>query len=81
METRNSFFDNLLGMKRIKYKYIIAVFIIGFVINLFGALQKVLHYPNADKIITVAFYIMAASAVTAVIKLIFSNHKNSFLDK
>ena len=68
-------------MNRIKYKYIIATFIIGFVINLFGALQKVLHYPNADKIMTVAFYIMAASAVVAVIKLIFTKNKNSFLDK
>ena len=68
-------------MNRIKYKYIIAVFIVGFVINLFGALQKVLHYPNADKIMTIAFYIMATSGVVAVVKLIFSKSKNSFLDK
>jgi hypothetical protein len=68
-------------VNRIKYKYIIAVFIIGFVINLFGALQKVLHAPGADKIMTVAFYIMDASAVAAVIKLIFAKNKNSFLDK
>ena len=68
-------------MNRIKYKYIIAVFIVGFIINLFGALQKVLHYPNADKIMTIAFYIMATSGVVAVVKLIFSKNKNSFLDK
>ncbi len=68
-------------MNRIKYKYIIAVFIIGFVMNLFGALQKVLHHPGADKIMTNAFYIMAASGVAAVIKLLFSKNKNSLLDK
>lgn len=68
-------------MSRVKYKYIIAVFIIGFLINLFGALQKILHAPHADKILTVAFYIMIISGVTAVIKLIFSKNKNSFLDK
>jgi len=68
-------------VNRIKYKYIIALFIIGFVINLFGALQKVLHAPGADKIMTVAFYIMATSGIVAVVKLIFSKNKNSFLDK
>jgi len=68
-------------MNQIKYKYIIAVFIIGFVVNLFGALEKVLHAPKADKIMTIAFCIMATSAVVAVIKLIFSKNRNSFLDK
>ena len=68
-------------MAVIKYKYIIAVFIIGFVIGLFGFLQKILHAAGADKKLTIAFYIMAASGVVAVIKLIFSKSKNSFLDK
>ncbi len=68
-------------MAVIKYKYIIAVFIIGFVTGLFGFLQKILHTANADKILSIGFYIMATSGVVAVIKLIFSKNKNSFLDK
>ena len=68
-------------MNSIKYRYIIAVFIIGFLAGLFGFLQKILHTANADKILTLAFYIMAVSGVVAVIKLIFSKSKNSFLDK
>lgn len=68
-------------MTLIKYKYIIAVFIIGFVIGLFGFLRKILHAPDADKLLTTGFYAIAASSVVAVIKLIFSKNENSILDK
>ena len=68
-------------MSLVKYKYIIAVFIIGFETELFGFLQKIIHASNADKLLTIDFYIMAMSGITAVIKLIFSKNKNSFLDK
>lgn len=68
-------------MAAVKYKYIIAVFILGFILNLFGALQKVLHSSHADQIMAVAFCIMAVSGIAAIIKLIFSKNKNSFLDK
>ena len=68
-------------MSLFKYRYIVAVFIIGFVTELFGFLQKIIHASNADKLLTIDFYIMAMSGITAVIKLIFSKNKNSFLDK
>ncbi len=68
-------------MSRVKYKYIIACFIIGFVINLFGALQKILHSPNANSYLTIAFYIMAGSTVIATAKILFQKRKDSFLDK
>ncbi len=54
-------------MNFIKYKHIIAIFIIGFIINLFGALQKILHTPIANMMFTIAFCIMATSGLVAVI--------------
>ncbi len=68
-------------MNFIKYKHIIAFFIIGFIINLFASLQKILHSPIANMMFTIAFCIMAASGLVAVIKLIATKDKNSFLDK
>ena len=68
-------------MNFIKYKHIIAIFIIGFIINLFAALQKILHMPRANMMFNIAFYIMAASGLLAVVKLIATKDKNSFLDK
>jgi hypothetical protein len=68
-------------MHLIKYKHIVALFIIGFIVNLFAALQKILHTPNADFLFKIAFYIMATSGVIAVIKLLMTKNKDSFLDK
>jgi hypothetical protein len=68
-------------MHFIKYKYLIALFIIGFIVNMFAALQKILHTPNADFIFMVAFFVMATSALIAVIKLVVTKNKDSFLDK
>jgi predicted membrane channel-forming protein YqfA (hemolysin III family) len=68
-------------MHLIKYKHIVALFIIGFIVNLFGALQKILHRANADMVFTIAFYTMATSGLIAVIKLLVTKNKDSFLDK
>jgi predicted membrane channel-forming protein YqfA (hemolysin III family) len=68
-------------MRSIKYKYIIAFFIIGLIVNLFATLQKILHTPIANMMFTIAFFIMATSGLIAVIKLIATKDKNSFLDK
>ncbi len=68
-------------MDFIKYKHIIAIFILGFIINLFAALQKTLHTPIANRMFIVAFCVMAASGLMAVIKLIATKDKNSFLEE
>lgn len=68
-------------MNRVKYKYIIVVLVIGFIINSLGAVKKIMHQPGADKLLRIGLYMMVASGVTAVIKAVFSKSKNSFPDK
>lgn len=68
-------------MRFIKYKHIITLFIIGFVVNLYAGLQKILHTANADNLFKIAFFIMATSALLAILKLLSTKNKDSFLDK
>ena len=65
-------------MRFIKYKHIIALFIVGFIVNLFGALQKLIHAPMANLLFKIAFFIMATSGVIAVIKLLLTKDKIHF---
>jgi hypothetical protein len=68
-------------MSKVKYKYIFSIFLAGVVVNFFGGLKKILHSPNANFILSVAFCIMALSIVLLIIKLLLQKRENSFLDK
>ncbi len=68
-------------MQKIKYKYIIALFIIGFILNFYASLLKILHAPNADFVFKIAFSLMAISGILAVAKLLCTESKDSFLNK
>jgi hypothetical protein len=64
-----------------KYKYIIAFFLIGFIIQLFGGWAKLTHQSYAAKTLNVSFAIMIIAAVLALIKMLSTKNKDSFLNK
>ncbi len=64
-----------------KYKYIIALFIIGIIIHFLGALQKILHAPGANNLFYISTGIVVLALVIAVIKIIANRQKEHFLNK
>jgi Na+/melibiose symporter-like transporter len=63
-----------------KYKHIIAVFIIGYILKIVGAWAKITHQAYANAVISIAFIILIISCILLLIKVLFSK-KNSSLDK
>ena len=68
-------------MGKVKYKYIIALFLIGMAGRIFGTLAKVTHAPNANLLLTIFSLIMMGSIITAVIKIIATKDTNSILNQ
>ncbi len=64
-----------------KYKYVISLFLIGLLFYLFGAWSKITHQAFADNIMLIAFCIMIISVLLAIIKIVTTNDKDSFLNK
>jgi hypothetical protein len=64
-------------MTLIKYKYIVALFIVAIVIWFYASLQKIMHAPNADLLFKISFVLILISAVFALIKLLFTKNNNS----
>ncbi len=67
-----------------KNKYIIALFVFGFIFTIFGALCKITHWEmgsvNGSLLLTIGFVIQIIVATIFIAKL-FSNKNNSFLNK
>ena len=68
-------------MGKLKYKYIIALFLIGLAGRILGALLKITHAPNADCILTISSFLMIISLVIGIIKMIATKDKKSFLNQ
>ncbi len=64
-----------------KYKYIISIFLVGVACRVIGTLYKITHWPNADRIILISTIIIVAAIVLAIIKVITTKNKDSFLNK
>jgi len=58
-------------MKLFDFKWPLALFLLGFLIQFTGALFKIRHWPMADEMITAGDYIFCAIAiVVAIIKIV-----------
>lgn len=66
-------------MVRIKYKHIIAFGLIGFAIQMLGALFKITHARHADIFLTISFWIIIIAIVVLIIKLL--KDKGQFLNR
>jgi len=64
-----------------KYKYIISLFLVGVACRVIGVLFKITHAPHADQIILVSTVIIVAAIIMAIIKIITTKNKDSFLNK
>lgn len=67
-----------------KNKYIIAIFIYGLIITIFGALLKILHFEigplTGNKILTIGMFTEIIACLLFVSKLLL-NKKDNFLNK
>jgi hypothetical protein len=59
-----------------KYKYIIALVFVGISLWCFGALNKILHYPNAALIIKISYAIFIIAGIVALLKIFIFNKED-----
>lgn len=52
------------------FKYPLAVFMTGFLVQFVGGLFKIRHWPNADELITIGIIIGGAGICWGIIKLL-----------
>ncbi len=64
-----------------KLKHAIIFIITGFCINIFGALCKILHTPNADIILTAGMVISVMSWILLLYKILTNARLKSFLNE
>lgn len=57
-----------------KLKYIIIIFIIGFILITIGALFKILHWMYAPQLLTIGTFLQIIASILFIIKL-FTNKK------
>ncbi|MFT3979784.1 MAG: hypothetical protein QM687_04885 [Ferruginibacter sp.] len=62
-----------------KYKHILSIFILGFILQVLGAMLKITHAPGADNWLKVSAGIIILSAILLIIKLLKS--KEGILNK
>ena len=68
-------------MGKIKYKYILTLFLIGVAFRIFGAVVKITHAPNADLILIFSSFLMIVGVILMIIKIIATKDKKSFLNQ
>jgi hypothetical protein len=57
-------------MKFYDFKWPLIIFLLGFLIQIVGAMFKIRHWPMADEMITFSSIICAIAVLFAIIKLI-----------
>jgi len=65
----------------LKYKYIIILFLIGWLIGSVGFLFKVQSWPMASELVLLTTAINVLSIFLLILKVAFTFDKNSFLNK
>jgi len=68
-------------MRKIKYKYIIVLFLVGMGLRTLGALAKIMHTSNADWLLVISSFVMIAGVLPGIIKIIATKDKKSFLNQ
>lgn len=63
-----------------KIKHGIFLIVIGYCVQLYGALQKILHTPTADKVLTVATGIIIFGFLILLYKLFTSPKFKDFMN-
>ena len=64
-----------------KYKYIIPLFLIGIIFQTVAAFFKITHAPNADLLFKISVSLIIVSLILAIIKVVATKNKESFLNK
>lgn len=64
-----------------RYKHVIAVLVLGFVIGFIGAWAKILHFSWSNYVLTASMFIKVIAGVLLIIKLITDKTSNNFLNK
>ncbi len=67
-------------MRKLKYKYIIVLFLVGVGLRTLGTLAKIMHTSNADWLLAVSSFLMIAVLI-GIIKVIATKDKKSFLNQ
>jgi len=64
-----------------KYKHLVSLFLVGILCLLFGSWSKLTHQAFADKALLLAYCVLGAAVLLAIIKTLASKDKDSFLNK
>ena len=64
-----------------KYKHLIAIYLIGTAIGIVGALFKLMHWPYAGIMLALSSAIQVAAVVGGVVKVLNDNDAKSFLNR
>ncbi|MFN8282910.1 MAG: hypothetical protein U0U67_06825 [Chitinophagales bacterium] len=65
----------------LRYKHIISVLVLGFVIGFFGAWAKIMHFSWANYPLTVSMMVKVIAGICLIIKLITDKTSKNFLNK
>lgn len=64
-----------------KYKHLIAIYLIGAIIGMAGALFKVMHWPNGSDLLIVSTAIQVVAVICGVVKVLKDKDVKSFLNR
>lgn len=64
-----------------RYKHVIAILVLGFIIGFVGAWAKILHFSWANYVLTISIIIKVMAGVLLIIKLITDKTSKNFLNK
>lgn len=63
-----------------KVKHALIILVVGFAVSTFGALLKIMHWPGANVLLTVATVLQAVGWLTLLVKLVTYPKIKDFLD-
>lgn len=64
-----------------KYKHIIIIFILGFILIILGALFKILHWQFASELLTVGTFLKILSGILLILKLLTNKNYKDILNQ
>ena len=64
-----------------KYKHLIAVYLLGTVIGITGAMFKIIHWPYATLLPGLSAAIQVAIGAVGIVKVLRDNDAKSFLNR
>lgn len=64
-----------------KYKHLIALYLIGTSIGIVGALFKIMHWPYATLMLWISSALQVAVVVGAIVKVLNDDDAKSFLNR